>query len=210
MKWLDQLERKMGRHYIPDLMKILCTAMLGVFVLEYLPLARSANDLLYFNRALILRGEIWRVLSFVFLPPSGSIFFILLSLYFYYFLGSGLESRWGSRRFNLYYLIGVLGNIIAGFITGYATNEYLNTTLLLAFAVMYPDVEFMLFFILPVKAKWFGLISGLGLVLSFLGGSWAMRIALIFSVLPFLLFFGRDAWLQLKMTYRHIMYKLRK
>ena len=64
MNWLNKLERKIGRHYIPDLMKYLCFAMLGVFILECLPLARSAWYLLYFNRDLILRGEIWRLITF--------------------------------------------------------------------------------------------------------------------------------------------------
>jgi len=208
MKWLDQLERKMGRHYIPDLMKILCTAMLGVFVLEYLPLARSATDLLYFNRALILRGEIWRVLSFVFLPPSGSIFFILLSLYFYYFLGSGLESRWGSRRFNLYYLIGVLGNIIAGFITGYATNEYLNLSLLMAFAVIYPEVPFNLFFYIPVKVKWIGLATGAYLVYQIIVVSWPGRLAIGLALIPLLLFCGDKLWFRMVLIFRRVRRRL--
>ena len=156
MNWLNQLERKLGRHYIPNLMKYLCFAMLGVFVLEYLPLPRSAYQLLYFNRELILRGEIWRLITFIFLPPSSSIIWVLFSLYFYYFLGTVLESYWGSARFNIYYAIGILGNIISGFILGVATNEYLNLSLLLAFAVLYPEHEILLFFFLPVKMRWIG------------------------------------------------------
>lgn len=210
MKWLDQLERKMGRHYIPDLMKILCTAMLGVLILEYLPLARSATELLYFNRALILRGEIWRVLSFVLLPPDGNILVSLLTLYFYYFMGTTLERQWGGRRFNLFYFIGVAGNIIAGFMTGYATNFYLNLSILLAFAVHYSEMQFMLFMILPVKAKWLGYLAAAWLIYRFIIGAWAAKIVLLFSLLPFILYFGRDAWLQMKMAYRHIMYNLRK
>ena len=205
MKWLDRLERKMGNFYIPNLMKYLTLAMLGVFILEYLPLPQSAWYLLYFDRALILRGEIWRVFTFIFLPPTGSLIFILLSLYFYYFLGTSLENHWGGARFNIYYGLGILGNIVAGFLTGAATNSYLNTSLLLAFAVLYPDMEFMLFFFLPVKVRWIGWAWGLYLIYQLIVVAWPYKVALVFSFLPFILFFGKTAWLQLRMDGRRLL-----
>lgn len=204
MGLIDKLERKMGRHYIPQLMKYLCVAMLGVFILDYLPMLSSASAFLYFNRARILRGEIWRVITFVFLPPDSSILWILFSLYFYYFLGTTLENRWGSARFNIYYALGVLGNILAGFISGYATNEYLNLSLFLAFATYYPYFEFTLFFVLPVKVRWIGLLDAALLIYQFLIGSWAMRLSLVLSLLPYFLFFGKQAYLQLKMDVRRL------
>ena len=69
MKWLNAIERKIGRHYIPNLMKYLVLAMAGVFILEYLPLPRSAYQFLMFDRAAVLRGEIWRVITFISCPP---------------------------------------------------------------------------------------------------------------------------------------------
>lgn len=205
MKWLDRLERRIGRHYIPHLMQYLVMAMLGVFILEYLPLKRSAFNLLYFNRTLILRGEVWRLITFIFLPPTGSIVFILLSLYFYYFLGTSLENHWGGARFNIYYAIGVLGNILAGFLTGFTTNTYLNTSLLLAFAVLYPDMELTLFFFLPVKVRWIGIAWGLYLIYQLIVVAWPYKVALILSFLPFVLFFGKQAWLQLRMDGRRLL-----
>lgn len=205
MRFLNFLERKMGKYYIPELMKYLCLGMLGVFVLDFLPFGVSASSLLYFNRDLILQGQIWRAITFVFLPPSSSILFILLSLYFYYFLGTMLENRWGSRRFNLYYLIGVLGNIAAGFITGYATNTYLNLSLFLAIAVLYGDMQVNLFMFLPIKMKYIALVDAALLIYSFLVGSWAARLGLVLSLLPFFLFFGRDAYL----AARHDWWKLK-
>ena len=214
MNWLNRLERRVGRRYIPHLMKYLTLAMLGVFILEYLPLSKSAWYLLYFDRELILRGEIWRLITFIFLPPSGSLIFILLSLYFYYFLGTSLENHWGGARFNIYYAIGVLGNILAGFLTGTATNSYLNTSLLLSFAVLYPDMEFMLFFFLPVKVRWIGWAWGLYLIYQLIVVPWTYKVALVLSMLPFVLFFGKQAWLQLRMDGRRLMrwinIKLRK
>ena len=81
MEWLNKIERKMGRHYIPDLMKYICLAMLGVFILDYLPLNQSASALLAFNRARIFQGEIWRIITFIFLPPESSIIWILKELW---------------------------------------------------------------------------------------------------------------------------------
>lgn len=203
-RWLNKMERRMGRHYIPQLMKYLCIAMLGVFILDYLPLARSASELLYFSRDRILRGEVWRLITFIFLPPSGELLWILFNLYFYYFLGTSLENHWGSARFNLFYLFGIAGNILAGFITGFATNTYLNMSLLLSFAVLYPNMEFTLFFILPVKVKWIGMFWGAMLIYSFITASWAARLSLLLSLLPFFLFFGQQAWLQVRMDLRRL------
>ncbi|MDO5326881.1 MAG: rhomboid family intramembrane serine protease [Clostridia bacterium] len=205
MKWLNWIERKMGRHYIPNLMRYIVFGMLGVFILEHLPLPRSAWELLYFNKTLILRGEIWRLITWIFLPPTGSILFILLNLYFYFFLGTSLENHWGSARFNIYYAIGILGNIVAGFLTGFTTNSYLNISLLLAFAVLYPDMEFTLFFFLPVKVRWIGWAWGLYLLYQLVTVPWIYKVSLALSMLPFVLYFGKDAWLQAKMDYRRLM-----
>lgn len=209
MRWLNSLERKFGRYYISDLMKYLVIAMAGVFILEYLPLPRSALELLVFNREKILQGQIWRVVTFIFLPPSGSVFMVLISLYFYFFLGSSLEKNWGGFRFNVYYLIGIIGNIISGFITGFATSEYLNLTLLLAFAVMFSETEFMLFFIIPVKAKWIGLVDGLFLIYQLILVPWQYKVALVISMLPFILFFGGQGWLLIRMEYRRLRHWMR-
>lgn len=209
MKWLNRLERAIGRHYIPNLMKYLCFAMAGVFCLDYLYLSgfltRSASSLLVFDKERILQGEVWRVISFIFLPPNHSFLFILLSLYFYFFLGTALENHWGSARFNIYYAIGILGNIAAGFLMGYATNYFLNLSLMLALAVLYPEMEIMLFFVIPVKLKWIGWLDGALLIYEFVIASWPVRLALVLSLLPFILFFGQQAWLQMRMDGRRLL-----
>ncbi len=208
-KFLNRLEWKMNRYAIRDLMKYVCLMMLGVFVLEFLPLPKSAVQLLRFDRALILKGQVWRLLTFAILPPTGSLIWILLSLYFYYFIGSSLESRWGSARFNLYYLLGVICNIAAGFLCGSATNEYLNLSLMLCFAAMYPDHEFMIMFFLPIKAKWIGIADAVLLLLLFVRTDWAGRIGMVLSLLPFFLFLGKDVFLQAKMAWKRLQYRIR-
>lgn len=208
MKLLNQIERKMGRYYIRGLMKYVIMGMAGVFVLDYL-FRGQASMLLMFDRDAIFRGEIWRVLTFSVLPPSSSLIFIIFSLYFYYMIGTSLENQWGSRRFNLFYFIGIFCNIIAGFITGFATNTYLNMSLFLAFAAVYPDFQILLFFFLPIKIKWLALADGVLLLVMFFQGSWAMRLSLVLSLAPYILFFGGQAYNNLRADIRRIKYHWR-
>ena len=194
--WLNKLERKYGRYRIENLMNTIVMGMGLVYVLDFLcyhimqvPLA----PLLAFDRAAILHGQVWRLFTFIFLPPSASILWILISLYFYWLLGSQLESHWGSFRFNVFYLCGMLGTILSGFLTGYATNSYLNLSLFLAFALLYPDFEVLVFFILPIKVKYLALLDAVSLVLMFFTASWSGKLALIVSLVNLALFFGGDA-----------------
>ncbi len=208
-KFLSRLEWKLNRYAIRDLMKYLCFAMLGVFILDFLPLSRDASELLYFSRDRILQGEIWRLVTFVLLPPTGSLLWIAISLYFYYFLGTALENRWGSARFNLFYLVGILCNILAGFITGYATNYYLNLSLLLCFAMLYPDHEFMLMMFIPMKVKWIGLADAILLLFYFIMGNWSAKIGIVVSLAPFFLFMGKDGLVEMKMMWKRFLYRIR-
>ncbi len=208
MKLLDGIERKMGRFYIRGLMKYVVLCMTGVFILDYL-FRQQASMLLMFDRAAILRGEIWRVLTFAVLPPNSSLIFIIFSLYFYYLIGTALENQWGSRRFTLFYAIGIAFNIAAGFITGYATNIYLNMSLFLAFAAIYPEFQIMLFFFLPVKIKWLALADGVLLLVALIRGTWASRLSLVLSLAPYLLFFGGQAYRSLRADIRRIAYHWR-
>ena len=204
MRLIDQLERKLGRFYIRGLMKYICFGMAGIYVLDlfFYTSGISASAFLAFDRDLILRGQVWRLVSFILIPPSSSPIFILLSLYFYYFLGTTLENQWGSRRFNLYYLIGIIGADIGGMVLGYNTNEYLNLSLFLTFACLYPDQEILLFFILPVKVRYIGYVDAAFLIYRLLIGTWPMRLCLVASLLPFILFFGKDAYLMARYDIR--------
>lgn len=204
---LNQLERKIGRHYIHDLMKYLTLAMLGVFVLEMLPL-RSAAQFLRFDRAKIFKGEIWRAFTYVLLPPGGSMLMVLISLYFYFFLGSSLERSWGGARFNLFCLLGYVCTLAAGFLMGSTTNHYFFYSMILCFAMLYPNQEFLLFFILPVKVKWIGILDALMLVYFMIVGTNVTRVVLLFSMIPFFLFFGKDVWLEAKLAWRRLQYHI--
>ena len=191
MNWIDSLERKFGRHSIPHLMYFITGVMLAVYVTD-LVLGGQVSAALYFDRSLILRGEVWRLVTFLFLPPNSSPIWILFSLYFYCLIGNGLESAWGSFRFNIFYLVGVLGAVCSGLITGYAANGFLNMSLFLAFAAIYPDNQVLVFFFLPIKIKWLALLDALYFIFAFFSGGWPSKLAILFALLNIVLFFGGD------------------
>ena len=167
-------------------------AMAGVYLLD---LFFPGFNLIYrmsLITPLVLKGEIWRLITFLFIPPGGSILQSALTLYFYYFVGSALENRWGPRRFLVFYSIGGFAAIAAGLLTGFGTNQYLNLSLFFAFAVQYPEFQLMLFFILPIKVKWLALLNALYYLYGIIMGGWPIRIAILFSLLNIILFFGGD------------------
>ncbi len=201
--WLYKLERKISKIAIEKLMTLLTVAM-GLVLITDLFLSLSGYEIsiygmLSFNRDLIFSGQVWRVISFLFLyPASSNIFLTLISLYFYWWLGNLLESYWGKARFNLYYLFGVIGSIIAGFIAGGMTNVYLNLSLFLAFAMLFPNTEVLLFFFIPIKVKWLGIVDGILLFISFIIGNWISRAAIIAAIINFLIFFGYQLFYNIK------------
>ena len=128
-------------------------------------------------------------------PPSGSLFFNLIAIYLYYNLGMTLERVWGTFRFNVYFFMGVIGHVLAALliyiITGQVyilTTDYLNFSLFFAFAATFPEMQFYLFFVLPIKAKYLALFDGLYFVYGFLFGGMSQRIAVVMSLLNFIVY----------------------
>lgn len=200
----------MERYALRRLMTIIVVGTALVWLLDYIVLMRSDVSIiyyLYFNKELILQGQVWRLITFVFVPNSDSLFFLAISLYFYWLIGNTLEMEWGSFRFDMYYLVGVLGAIGSGFITGYATNEYINMSLFLAFAILNPNHQVLLFFFIPIKMKWLAIIDLIGLVLLFIFGTWWTRIALLVSLINIPLFFGRLVFQKIKNAHRRRKWK---
>lgn len=190
--FLDKLDRKFGRYALKNLMTVIVIGTGIVWLLSMLVYSRTGVNIaawLYFDKAAILKGEVWRVISFVFVPETYNPFTFALSLYFYWLIGNSLENTWGSFKFDLFYLCGVVGAIVSGFITGYATVDYLHLSLFLAFALLYPDHQLLLFFFLPIKVKWLAIIDLVGLVLLFIFSPWVERIALLVALFNVALFF---------------------
>ncbi len=210
---LDRLERKFGRFSISNLMTVMVGAMAIVYIMGLLIEPRTGISLtgaLMFDRSLILSGQIWRLFTFVFLPPSRSAIWIFLSLYFYWSLGTALEAQWGAFRFNLFYLCGMLCTVIGGFITGYALNDYINLSLFLAYAILFPDATFHLFFVIEIKAKYMAIAYLIILVLLLVGSPFSHILAAIISLGNVILFLWpriRSEYKRLRMNWR---YKHRK
>lgn len=191
MKWLNKLERKFGRYAIPNLMYYIIGITMAVYVVQYI-LNIPLYSYLAFVPGLIMKGQVWRIIAFIFIPPASSIVTIAFVMYFYYMMGMTLENEWGTFKFNVYYLFGMIGTIIAAFLAGDGTSVYLNLSLFLAFAYIFPDVEILLFFILPVKVKWIAYLDWAYFILSLIFGTMSTRIAAIASLINFFIFFGDD------------------
>lgn len=208
--WLDKLDRKFGRHAIPNLMTILTVCTVAAWALDYImyfQTGMSFSSFLVFNRDLIFQGQVWRVLTFLFIPPQGNVILSALMLYFYWMIGSALEREWGDFRFNLYYLFGFVGAILSGLITGYATSEYINLSLFLAFAILNPNYPVRLFFLIPIPVKFLAIVDGLFLVWRLIMESWPGRVAIAFSLLNLLLFFGGNLFRRIKNLRRQKEYR---
>ena len=164
-KIYEAVDRFCARHPRFGISNLMLTVVIGNVVVYLLQMFAGAEAIsfLSFNLAGLLRGELWRIVTFVFVPGYGGAFSLLISLYFYYWIGSTLERQWGTAKFNLYYfggvLLTVLGTVLASLLSGYhgltvAGSGYVNLSMFLAFAVLFPNAQVLLFFIIPVKMKW--------------------------------------------------------
>lgn len=206
---LRKMERKMGRFAIPNLMLIIVIGTALVWLLEtivYMQTEMSIWSWLVFDRDAIFRGEVWRIITFVFLPEDIDLIYLAIGLYLNWLIGDALETEWGSFRFNAFYFCGILGSIVSGLITGYATNYYLNLSLFLAFAILNPNFKLYIFFFIPMKVKWLAILDGILLLMQFLIPVWQMRIALLMSLLNLILFFGKDLVDKIKNFFRRRKY----
>ncbi len=203
MKLYDKLERKFGEFYIPNLMVFVVVGNLVIYLFSnFAPV--DILSYLYFDRDLILQGQVWRAISFVFMPYSDSILFMLLASYFYFMIGRSLEERWGGFRFNLFYFCGLLITIIGGMITGFTTINYLNLSLFIAYAMIFPEVQFLLFFILPVKAKYIAYFDLALLAWDFITiPLLPIRVAIIAATINVLIFFYDDFFGKIRDKFRY-------
>ena len=159
--WLNQLERKYGRFGIPNLTNILVGGQILVLAIE-LFVNQTVSVWLALSRYFLLRGQIWRIITFAFIPSyGGSILSAVLGIYFTWFIGTALEQEWGDFRYTVYLLSGILGTVLACLLTGVTGSTYcLSLSLLLAFAMLYPEVQVLLFFVIPIRVKYFGFFCG--------------------------------------------------
>jgi hypothetical protein len=185
---LARLERRYGRYAPGNLTYRLIAAQLAGLVLALT--APQTAGMLEFDIAAIMRGEIWRVFTWVAIPPSLSPFWALFSLYWLYTMGTALESEWGAFKFLIYFVSGFLGTVIAASIArAPTTNAVFLMTLFLAFATLWPDYEIRIFFVLPVKVKWLAFLDALYLVNYTVSQNGLEMLLPIMAVGNYLLFF---------------------
>lgn len=209
--WLNKLERKFGRFAVPNLIVWLIGAYcIGFAVYTVSP---SLLSMLTLSPYHILHGQIWRLFTWILMPTDTNIIFLLIMAMFYYQLGTTLERSWGTFRFNVYIFGGMLFTVLGAFILyaiyafgyhgmgsailstlslqisfGFSTN-YINMSIFLAFALMFPDMQVLLWFIIPVKMKWMAIVYVIITAYEAVVAGWAGRIAIVMSLLNFIIFF---------------------
>lgn len=195
-KFLDKLERRFGRYAVPYVTETLIV----VQVITYFYMRTGQQDVLAILERLVLTGdavmagEPWRLLTFLAIPPMTNMLFAFFAWYLFWLYGRALDHEWGTLKYNIYLLIAYVATVAVAF--AYPAfpmeNYYIALTVFLAFAVLYPDFQLLLFFVLPVKVKWLAWVAWAGLLYAFVRGNEAERWLIQASVLNFMLFFGKD------------------
>ena len=208
MKWINRLERKFGKYAIRNLPLI----MILLEAVGYTLSVVAPNVLYYicFSPADICRGQVWRLITWVLMPPSRLDIFTVIMLFFYFWIARTLASTWGDFYFNIYILGGIIitdiGMMIAypvfmsvgsmtalmniSYMSAYVNLYYIQTTILLAFAFTYPNAQVYLYFIIPIKMSWLGIFEGVMLVYNFIRvGMATPRLVILLAVLNFVIYF---------------------
>lgn len=199
---VDRFAYNHPRFGIPNLMLYIVGANALIYLLTVFA-GIGPVSFLAFDWASIKAGELWRLVTFLFMPgyfSSRDLIWLVLFLYLYYMIGSTLEREWGTAKFSLYYLSGavltILTGVLMGLITGNAVMmgaDYVNLSLFFAFAALYPETRFVLFFIIPVKVKWLAIADGVLFAVSALGnllrGDILGVVTPVIALLNFFVFF---------------------
>ena len=204
MKFIDKLERKFGRFGIPNL----TIYMIVCYVIGYALMIVNPGILnwLSLEPAYILRGQVWRLVTWVLYPPStsGVLWFAIAVLFFYYPIGTSLERTIGTFKYTLYILSGVIFTILGAFILYFLlggnvlvgnvfSTYYISLSTFLAYAMCYPDMQVLLMFIIPVKMKWMAIFYVVIVVYEMIqyvmAGAWYLVISIVASLLNFIIFY---------------------
>ena len=192
MNVVGWMERRFGRFAVPRLTALIVAGQVaGFFTYHANPDAITGWTLVGEH---VLRGELWRLVLFPFIPP-GTGLLTAFAIYIFYLMGSALEATWGDFRFNLYLLIAYLSTVATALLipsAPIASNGYIGASVFLAFAWLFPEFEILLFFILPVRVKWLAWITWAGMLYSVATGSLLNAVLISASVLNFLMFFGGE------------------
>lgn len=193
MRLLERLESSLGRFAIPGLVQFVAGLQLLTFVIFMMQpdeVREHYMGILKLDSARILHGEVWRLFTYILIPGDQGIFVTVIKAMFMMWLGRGLEQAWGAFRLNLYFIGGLAFATFGGVLFGFDQRSlWLFSSLLLAFAVIYPNEEIMLYFIIPLKIKWVAWLDVAFMVLMPLVSSFEI-IPILFSLTNFLIVFA--------------------
>lgn len=199
-KLMNSVERFCARHPhfgVQNLMIYIIIGNVLVWVFSMMDTTGTLLGYLCFSPYHILRGQVWRLVTFTIVPGSTRLLTLAISLYFYYFIGSTLERQWGKAKFTVYYLTGVLFTVVYGIaaylITGVncgATATYINLSMFFSFATLFPETRVLLFFFIPIKIKWLAIVDAAVFLLAVISGSFPENLIPVVAVLNYLLFCG--------------------
>ena len=203
-KFLNSLERKIGKYAIRNLSLYIIIS----YIIGYILALTGSVEFISLNPYYITQGQIWRIITWIIVPPSSLDIFTIIMLYFFYSIGTALERTWGAFRYNVYIFSGIVFTVLGavllyvistaggldGVSAGYLVSRgfstyYINLSIFLAFAATYPNIQVLLFFVIPVKVKWLAYIDAAILLYQFATSGSAGRIAIVMSLLNFLVFF---------------------
>lgn len=188
---------------IPNLMLYIVLGSAVVYVMSQM----SGNYLLYnllcFDRTAILHGQIWRLVTYPLTYSAGNLLLTAVSLLCYYSLGRAMENIWGTLKFNLFYLTGVLMmDVFCMIFGGRASVSYLNLSLFLSYATLYPDANFLLFFIIPIRAWVFALFDLVLVLVDLVSVPFPYNLFSVISLANYFLFFGKDVLNVIPLSWR--------
>ena len=205
---LDKLEKKIGRFAIKNLTNYLIIGYVIGYILYFGATYTNLNILNFLSLEpyyIFHNFQIWRVISWVLMPPRQNIIFAVIMMIFYWQLGTTLEKTIGTFKYNCYIFGGIIFTVLGSFllygilysmtgasvdgIGGFFSTYYINMSIFLAFAVCYPDMQIMLYFFIPIRMKWLALVYVVLVLIEFFQNSWPGKVAIIASLLNFLIFF---------------------
>lgn len=206
MKLITRLEQRFGRYGIHNLTIYIIICYAVGYALELVQ--PDMLDYLALDPSHILHGQVWRLFTWILIPPESLDIFTIIMLYFYYSIGSTLERTWGTFRYTLYIISGLFFTVIGAFVLYFIIGDvysmlnlgrlafstyYISTSILLAFAATYPDMQVLFWFIFPLRIKWLGILYGAMILYDMItylrNGFWFMAIPIVASFLNFVIFF---------------------
>lgn len=197
-KKIDLFCYKHPRFGIPNLMTYIVIGNVAVWLFCLMDRTGQLVNMLCLDPASIMRGQVWRLVTFMLIPQSFSLWAILF-FYFYYWIGNVLEQHWGTPRFNIFLLSGVVLTIIYAFafyfISGVSVpmgTYYIYLSMFFSFATLFPDMQVLFMFIIPMKVKWLALVDAAFFLWEIIIEPFPINLLPVVAILNYLVFFGDE------------------